>query len=114
MLAAVFINPLTTECTRHATLATCYQLVQSVLNIGLCISKRSGIGEVGGFQHGRAVAIRFGVVRLVVRVQECYTLGGPGGMLPRTMLKFRGYEIAYETNFVPTRCFSEAKRQSFT
>ena len=31
---------------------------------------------------GRAVAIRFGVIRLVVRVQERYTLGGSGGMLP--------------------------------
>ena len=31
----------------------------------------------------RAVAIRFGVVRLVVRAQECYTLGGSGGMLPQ-------------------------------
>ena len=31
----------------------------------------------------RAVAIRFGVIRLVVRAQECYTLGGPGGMLPQ-------------------------------
>ena len=30
---------------------------------------------------GRAVAIRFGVIRLVMRVQERYTLGGPGGML---------------------------------
>ena len=25
--------------------------------------------------------IRFGVIRLVVRAQERYTLGGPGGML---------------------------------
>ena len=31
----------------------------------------------------RAVPIRFGVVRLVVRAQERYTLGGPGGMLPQ-------------------------------
>ena len=31
----------------------------------------------------RAVAIRFGVIRLVVRAQERYTLGGPGGMLPQ-------------------------------
>ena len=110
-LLCSLINPLTTECTHRATLVTCYQLAQSVLNIGLCISKRGEIGEVGGFQHGRAIAIRFGVIRLVVRAQECYTLGGPGGM---QMLKFRGYEIASETNFGPTRRFSEAKRQSFT
>ena len=32
---------------------------------------------------GRAVAIRFGAVRLVVHAQERYTLGGPGGMLPQ-------------------------------
>ena len=31
----------------------------------------------------RAVAIRFGVIRLVVRAQERYTLEGPGGMLPQ-------------------------------
>ena len=31
----------------------------------------------------RAVAIRFGVVRLVVRAQERYTLGGSAGMLPQ-------------------------------
>ena len=44
----------------------------------------------------RAVAIRFGVVRLVVCAQERYTLGGPEGMLPQKILKFRGYEIASE------------------
>ena len=31
----------------------------------------------------RAVAIRFGVIRLVVCAQERYTLGGAGGMLPQ-------------------------------
>ena len=31
----------------------------------------------------RAVVIRFGVIRLVVRAQVRYTLGGPGGMLPQ-------------------------------
>ena len=61
--------------------------------------------------HYRAVAIRFGVVRLIVHVQECYTLGVPGGMLPQ---KFRGYEIASETKFGPIQCFSEARQQSFT
>ena len=61
-----------------------------------------------------AVAIRFGVVRLVVRAQESYTLGGLGACSPRKILKFRGYEIASETIFVPMRCFSEASRQSFT
>ena len=30
----------------------------------------------------RAVAIRFGLVRVVVHVQLCYTLEGPGAMLP--------------------------------
>ena len=29
----------------------------------------------------RAVAIRFGLVRVVVHVQLCYTLEGPGAML---------------------------------
>ena len=58
----------------------------------------------------RAVAIRFGVVMLVVRKQKCNTLGGPRDMLPT---KFRGYEIASETIFEPIRCFSEARRQSF-
>ena len=33
-----------------------------------------------------ATAIRFGVIRLVVRMQEYYTLGGPGGMLPQENL----------------------------
>ena len=37
------INPLTTdECTRHATLATCYQLAQSVLKIGFALAKKVG------------------------------------------------------------------------
>ena len=47
--------------------------------------------------HYRAVAIRFGVVRLIVHAQERYSRG-PGGMLPQ---KFLGYEIASETNFGP-------------
>ena len=33
--------------------------------------------------HSRTVDIRFGVVRLVVRAQERYTLGGSGGTLPQ-------------------------------
>ena len=53
--------------------------------------------------HYRAVAIRFEVVRLIVHAQEHYTLGGPGGMFPQ---KFRGYEIASETNFGPIRRLS--------
>ena len=38
------INPLTTddECTRHAILATCYQLVPSVLKIGFALAKKVG------------------------------------------------------------------------
>ena len=64
--------------------------------------------------HDRAVAIRFGAISLVVRTQECYTVGGLGACSPRKILKFRGYEITSETNFGPIRCFSEAKRQSFT
>ena len=38
------INPLTTanECTRHATLATCYQLAQSVLKISFALAKNVG------------------------------------------------------------------------
>ena len=37
-------NPLTTddECTRHATLAARYQLVQSVLKIGFALAKKVG------------------------------------------------------------------------
>ena len=62
----------------------------------------------------RAVAIRFGVVRLVRRAQERYTLGGPGGMLTQENLKFRGYEIVSETNLWPIQSFSEARRHSFT
>ena len=58
-----------------------------------------------------AIAIRFGLVRLAACAQECYSLGGPGGMLPRKNLKFRDYEIASETIFVPIRCFSQARRQ---
>jgi len=36
--------PLTTddECTRHATLATHYQLAQSILKIGLALAKKAG------------------------------------------------------------------------
>ena len=37
-----FNNPLITddECTRHATLAACYQFAQSVLKIGFALAKR--------------------------------------------------------------------------
>ena len=37
-------NPFTTddECTRHATLATPYQLAQSVLKIGFALPKKVG------------------------------------------------------------------------
>ena len=39
---------------------------------------------------------------MVACVQERYTLGGPGGMLPQeNFLKFRVYEIASETNSGP-------------
>ena len=43
------MNPLTTDDAiwHHLTLAACYQLVQSVLKIGFCASKKGGIG-VGG------------------------------------------------------------------
>ena len=46
------VNPLTTddECTRHETLAACYQLAQSVLKIGFALAKKGG--EVGGLQRG--------------------------------------------------------------
>ena len=42
-------NPLITddECTHHATLATCYQLAQSVLKIGFTLANKGGIGEGG-------------------------------------------------------------------
>ena len=53
-LLSSLINPLTTddECTRHASLAACYQLAQSVLKIGFALGKKVGYGEVGRFQHG--------------------------------------------------------------
>ena len=35
----------------------------------------------------RAVVIKFGVIRLVVRTQERHTLGGSGGMLPHENLE---------------------------
>ena len=54
----------------------------------------------------RAVAIKFGVVRLVVR--DATARGVWGHAPPRTYLEFRGYEIASETIFGPKRCFTEA------
>ena len=38
------LNPLTTddECTRHETLAACYQLAHSVLKIGFALAKKVG------------------------------------------------------------------------
>ena len=39
------------ECIRHATLAVCYQMSQTVLKIGFALAK-TGKGEVGRFQHG--------------------------------------------------------------
>ena len=41
--------------------------------------------------HYRAVAIRFGVVKLIVHAQERYTLGGPGGMLAAMRLLLRHF-----------------------
>ena len=41
--------------------------------------------------HYRAVAIRFGVVKLIVHAQERYTLGGPGGMLVAMRLLLRHF-----------------------
>ena len=42
--SVVLVNPLTTddECTRHETLAACYQLAQSVLKIGFALAKKVG------------------------------------------------------------------------
>ena len=48
------INSVTTdddECTHHETLSACYQLAQSILNTGLALAKKGGIGEVGGHSH---------------------------------------------------------------
>ena len=39
---------------------------------------------------------------------------GLGACSPRKFWEFRGYEVASETIFGPKRCFSEARRQSFT
>ena len=50
-------------------------------------------------KNNRAVAIRFGLVRLAVHAQERYTLGG--ACSPIKILKFRGYEIASETTYRP-------------
>ena len=37
------LEPLMTSlCTRHATLAACYQLAQSVLKIGFALAKKVG------------------------------------------------------------------------
>ena len=46
----VLINPLTTNDTlwHHLTMAACYQLAQSILNIGSALAERVGQGEVGG------------------------------------------------------------------
>ena len=40
----LWFNPLITdgECTGHAALGTCYQLVQSVLKIGFALAKMVG------------------------------------------------------------------------
>ena len=48
--------------------------------------------------HYRAVAIRFGVVRLIVHAQECYTLGGPGGMLAAMRLLLRPLLVQYDAS----------------
>ena len=48
-------------------------------------------GDPPGSSHlRRAVAIRFGAIRLVVRAQECYTVGGSGGMLPQENFEIQG------------------------
>ena len=50
----MLINPLTTDgkCTCHTTLATHYQLAQSVFEDRFWTSKKGGIGGGGQFQHG--------------------------------------------------------------
>ena len=59
------------------------------------------------------LSIRFGVVRLVVRCVR--TARGFWGHAPsENFLEFMGYEVASETISGPKRCFSEARRQSFT
>ena len=49
-----WFNPLITdgECTGHATLGTCYQLVQSVLKIGFALAKWWDKGRWLGFSTG--------------------------------------------------------------
>ena len=53
-LLSSLINPLTIddECTRHASLAACYQLAQSVLKIGFALAKRWDRGRWAGFCMG--------------------------------------------------------------
>ena len=50
-LYGLSINPLTTDDAfwHHQILATCYQLVQSILKIGSALAERMGQGEVSGY-----------------------------------------------------------------
>ena len=52
-----WFNPLITdgECTGHATLGTCYQLVQSVLKIGFALEKWWDKGRWVSFSTGYLV-----------------------------------------------------------
>ena len=59
------------------------------------------------------LSIRFGVVRLVVRCVRT-ARGFWGHASSENFLEFMGYEVASETISGPKRCFSEARRQSFT
>ena len=50
VIRCAYINPLTTDDAfwHHQILAACYQLAQSVLEIGSVLAERVGQGEVGG------------------------------------------------------------------
>ena len=58
------------ECTRHATLAACYQLAESVLKIGFTLAKKGGIGG-GGWVSAQ------GAVHMAATLAG-YNLGGTG------------------------------------
>ena len=71
------LNPLTTddECTRHATLAACYQLAQSILKIGFALAKKIGGGgqvSAQGAVHMAAVRLKLPFNSTVHRITEFY------------------------------------------
>ena len=58
--------------------------------------------------HGRAVVIRFQVVRWQCVRISTQKLGESGEMPPEDFWKFGGYEIASRSNFEPKPCFTSS------